>query len=233
MFQYRNSFLVVITLKTDLQHQWRNKHIEKGYGKFIYDGIVDLEEWAKSSKKVCFFLKEAYLKSDSEYGDLCEWLKDGNVKRMWHTVSDWVFALNKIEVSLIPSYNEIDDNESERIKTISVVNIKKSEGYSNSKNDNLISFVEEDARFIKQQIEDIAPKIIVCGNTTYFFQIAVGNEFKGFEINYDQLNLKGFFWAGDTLIIDFCHPANRFDRMGKYYAFAALYQQALKEKGRL
>ncbi|MBQ8027208.1 MAG: hypothetical protein IJ261_03725 [Clostridia bacterium] len=229
-------------MKSKTLDKWFERHREKGYKKFIYDGIVNEDEWEKSDVKVCFFLKEAYLLGSEESADLCRWLDQGLNKRMWHTVADWIFALESVTDSSIPSFDFIpksDSEETARIKSCAIINIKKSDGKPNSEKNDLLDFLKEDSDLIREQFEEIKPEIIVCGNTAYFFQIAFGAEvnskgslisnakYNGVEIDRNELGRKGFVSAGDKLIIDFCHPANRFDRMGKYYAFSTLYQQAL------
>lgn len=231
---------------TDLQKKWHKYHKSKGLSKFIYDGIVNEDLWAASNKKIMFLLKEAYLKNNETEANLCKWFNEGPIWKMWWTVSDWVYALQNVTSEWIPAYYDFSynnhDEATERIRSSAVVNLKKSEGESNTDFNNLMKFVDNDKDYIKAQILEINPEIIVCGNTHYCLEVVFDAErdnkgtiikpanYKGFTFAHDDLENKGFAWAGDTLIINFCHPANRFDRMGKYYALSALYQQALKEK---
>lgn len=231
--------------QTQTQEEWKTRHQNKGLNKFIYDGIVNEDLWAASNKKIMFLLKEAYLKNNETEGNLCKWFNEGPIWKMWKVVSDWIFAMQNVTVDNIPAYHSFDYNDSdastERVRSISVVNIKKSEGQTSSDYNDLMNFAENDSDMIQRQIAEISPKIIVCGNTGYYFEIVYGAEFEknkiksnavynGYEIDHNEFDNKKFVWAGDTLIIDFCHPANHFHRQGKYYALAALYQQALKEK---
>lgn len=220
----------------------RSKHLASGFSKFIYDGIVDKELWYKAKHKICFFLKEAYLKEDKETADLCKWLNKNDLWRMWWVVSDWIYGIDNTTATFIPTYNEnlFDETGSanKRVRSAAIINIKKSNGKTTSEYEDLMPFAKNDSKFIKKQFEEAKPEIIVCGNTGYYFEIVFGYdpdnnvyaEYNGVKIDHGKFNKKGYFWAGDVLIIDFCHPANRFMRMGKYYAFCALYQQALKEK---
>ena len=42
---------------------WKEKHKAKGYENFIRDGIIDYDAWGnQTTPKVCYFLKEAYIK---------------------------------------------------------------------------------------------------------------------------------------------------------------------------
>lgn len=231
---------------TDLQKQWQKEHQEKGLSKFIFDGIVNETFWNESNKKIMFFLKEAYILGDDLEGNLCKSLNKWYIWKMWWVVSDWVYALNNVTLESIPAYYNFDYNDhweaTKRVRSISVVNVKKSEGKPNSEFDDLMGFVKNDKEYIAKQVEEINPEIIVCGNTDYYFEYVFEAEldkkgriisnatYNGYEVDHNKFKEKGFAWAGNTLIIDYCHPANHFNRQGKYYALAALYQQALKEK---
>lgn len=222
--------------------KWHESHKSRGLSRFIYDGIVNEELWAMSPK-ICFFLKEAYLKDDKEYASLNEWFKDYDVWRMWWVVSDWIYGIENTTVTSIPAFDaaELDKVETanKRIRSSAVINTKKSNGNTTSNHEDLMEYVDKDRTFIINQFKEVSPEIIVCGNTGYYFEIIFGYDpqkedthakYNGVEINHNDFNEKGYVWAENVLIIDFCHPANRFMRMGKYYAFCALYQQALKEK---
>lgn len=230
---------------TENLKEWHNHHLSKGLEKFVYDGIVNETLWKTTKPKICFFLKEAYLKEDEKSANLCEWLSKNDIWRMWWVVSDWIYAIEKTTPQSIPVFDikELDntENANQRVRSSAIINIKKSNGKSNSNYDDLLSFAKNDSNFIRKQFNDINPDVIVCGNTRLFFEMVFGYvpkehtlaEYRGFSINHDELSKKGYFWAGETLIIDFCHPSNRFMRMGKYYALCALYQAACIEKTRL
>ena len=227
----------------ELLNKWRDSHLKRGYTKFIYDGIVNKESWDAADKKICFFLKEAYLKDDVETADLCDWLNKYDLWRMWWVVSDWIYGIENTTSISISAFDEKLLNEktpaNKRVRSAAIINIKKSNGNTNSEHEDLETFANNDKELIKQQFSEIDPQIIVCGNTGYYFETVFGYdpetanscaEYNGTKINHEIFNQKGYAWAGNTLIIDFCHPSNRFMRMGKYYAFCALYQQALIEK---
>ena len=226
-----------------LLDQWREHHLKQGYQKFIYDGIINQDLWRSAEHKICLFLKEAYLKDDAPTADLCNWLNKYDLWRMWWVVSDWIYGIENTTATSISAYNEKLLNEKKsannRIRSAAIINIKKSNGKSGSEHEDLQTFAQNDKEFIKKQFKEINPKIIICGNTRYYFEIVFGYdpengnscaEYNGITISHENFNKKGYIWAGDALIIDFCHPSNRFMRMGKYYAFCALYQQALIEK---
>ena len=51
-----------------LMDSWKEKHRNKGYKRFIRDGIVCEEQWEKQqTPKVCYFLKEAYTSNENGY----------------------------------------------------------------------------------------------------------------------------------------------------------------------
>lgn len=152
-----------------VQDEWKERHQNKGLNKFIYDGIVNESLWIESPKKIMFFLKEAYLKDEVSEGNLCSFLNKWSVWRMWKVVSDWIYALQNVTETSIPSFHSFDYNNSDestcRVRSISVVNLKKSEGKTSSDYSDLLNFIQQDKDLIQRQIEEINPEIIICGNT--------------------------------------------------------------------
>ena len=57
--------------KTELESLmdvWEAKHRQKGYKRFIRDGLVYQEAWeSQQTPKVCYFLKEAYTSDEDGY----------------------------------------------------------------------------------------------------------------------------------------------------------------------
>ena len=163
---------------------WRQHHLKKGYTKFIYDGIVNETLWKNAKPKICFFLKEAYLKENTETADLCKWFNENDLWRMWWVVSDWIYGIENTTTTAIPAFDEekLDKTElaNKRIRSTAVINIKKSNGETNSKHEDLLAFAKDDREFIKKQFEQINPEIIVCGNTGYYFEIIFTNWFMHF-----------------------------------------------------
>ncbi len=229
-----------------LFEMWRKRHKANGWTHFIYDGIVSEVDWNRpDNKRICFFLKEAYLK-ENEKPSLKTWnltdsLAHGLDKRLWKRIALWVYGINGTTETTIPSYAEAQALTREQRHTllsqIAVVNVKKSEGKPGSDENNLLSVACEDKDLLLRELELIQPKIIVCGYTAGLLRFLFGAKTDGHTvdrnsgaISWEQLTRNGYFWLGDCLVLDCYHPANHFPAQLNYYTVCCLYQQALKER---
>lgn len=212
------------------KEEWVTKDIHKGHV-FNYDGIVNDEYWNdENNKKILFFLKEAHQgnRSREEYGndifDLVGWL-DGTVYKMWKKVVIWVWAIENTTISNIKEYDEnrISEVEQDLIRKIAVVNVKKSNGKTNSDWEELVKYANEDKELLLKEIEMIKPKIIICGNNVRLLNIV----FDG-ALDMEKLYKHHYVIHNGYIIIDYYHPACHYPNFVNYYAIASLYQQALK-----
>lgn len=112
-----------------LMDSWEEKHRNKGYKRFIRDGIVCEEEWEKQqTPKVCYFLKEAYTSNENGY-NLVEDLHDCEQPwTMWRKIAIWTQAIHNAFSQNMCEYDEeiLRSHEKEIIDRIAVVNVKKS-----------------------------------------------------------------------------------------------------------
>lgn len=211
---------------TTLMDKWREKHELQGRERFISDGIVNCEIWnSQQTPKVCFFLKEAHDEEGNGY-NLTQELHNSGPWVMWKRVIIWIQAIhNAYEKNYVPyeKYN-FENIKKELIDKIAVVNIKKSNGKMQSKNEDLAIYASEDKEELKQEIELIKPDVIVCGSTIQYLRTVLDN-----KNNHPNDSLFEFW--GNRLIINYYHPAwfglpNRVN----YYALMGICQVALLEK---
>lgn len=206
----------------------RMKEIHKDNG-FIYDGIIDYNYWNDSKSKVMFFLKEAY------YDKYTDWSLTNEISqvwkgpkyKMWWTISYWLYAIQETNEDSIPHFPESDEELELCRKYLlgsSIVNIKKSNGNSSSSYDDLKIYLEKDSSELKEQIENINPKIIVCGYTYEFFEKLFPST-KKIDNRIDFL-----FKVNSTLVLDYWHPANQYPDKLCYYTICALIREAKKSK---
>lgn len=217
----------------ELFKAWQEKEMHKGKV-FNCDGIIDKKEWSNlpQNKRILFLLKEAYhgekqdgLIQNSCY-DLTSDLKENGPWKMWYRVVDWTYAiLNTTETKLadyeecskVPSNNEI-------LRQAAVVNIKKSDGKSRSNYEELRNYVAADREELLEEIKLINPGVIVCGYTSSLFKEIIGKE------NITEESKNWYYFWGDTLVIDYYHPANQYPALVNFYAVASIYQKALISK---
>lgn len=175
---------------------------------FIEDGIVNLSAWIKQKPRVMFFLKEAYTDEPTGY-DLAAALNNAGAdfgrSQIWWRVAIWTQAIYD---SIIPpqQYDErtIISKSDEIIRSISVINIKKSHGQKLSNNADLEKFLADDKAELTEELDIINPDVILCGNTfellksaDFFPGIRKGNNFSD-----------DYIWNG-KLIISYWHPSGR------------------------
>ena len=135
-------------------------------------------------------------------------------------------------------YNAFNDNiceyddevlrskEKEIIDRIAVVNVKKSNGGSESEYEDLKKYALEDRLEIKRELEIIQPDIIVCGNNLSLLKLVLGEELQNDDTWDNMLAL----WK-DTLVLDYYHPAVHYPNRVNYYALMAICDVARKKYG--
>lgn len=232
------------SLTTDIFEEWENKYKDRS---FVFDGIIDENEWNKQKTKICFLLKEAYTEDKENFfkWSLSKWLnKDKNsVINTWNTVALWTYGILNTTETNIPEYPDLNlynkDEKHNNLKKISAVNVKKVDGVKKSNWYDLKNYAEEDRNLLRRQIEKINPDVIVCGGTFDFLRIIYGASYNEKKKRVDdngeiKTTNKGYIiftnsMGKKVIIIDYYHPANRYPSMLNYYAICGIYQQALKE----
>lgn len=222
-----------------LMLEWKETHSSKGWHSFISDGAVNAAIYESSSPKICFFLKEAYSRSDDESWSLTEWLADGAMTRMWGVVAEWSYGIMHTTKTSIPAKPTLTTSEKTKLlQSLAVVNVKKSNGNVQSDYDDLLRYAIADKDNLKRELDILNPDVIICGNNSSLIRLLYGASIdrKGKvapdgQLNYEFMQKNGFTIVGDQIIIDYYHPANQYPAIMNYYTVCSLYQQALKAKG--
>ena len=221
-----------------LMNEWSENHYSKRLRNFISDGAVNADVYEKSSPKICFFLKEAYSKNDN--GDWCltDWLNNGALTRMWSAVAEWTYGIrNTTTTNICPKPHLASQEKTDLLKSIAVVNIKKSNGNVKSDYADLLDYAKTDLKFLKRELDILKPDVIVCGNNSSLLRLIYGAKIQdenrissGGLIDADFMRKNGFAFIDSQIIIDYYHPANQYPSVLNYYTICGLYQQALKRK---
>lgn len=205
--------------------EWKQKHAERGYQRFICDGIVDEEWWLKEHKvpKICFFLKEA--RTQEENYILTDDLRRYEPWKLWQRVAIWTQAIQSAYAQAVPYNHEaLKKNSHNAIKQIAVCNVKKSDGTNISNDDDLKKFAIMDKEELKRELILINPDIIVCGYTLGCLEKVLDDEL---EIDPTWDTMYGF-WK-DKLVIDYYHPACHYPNRVNYYALMSICKMAEPE----
>lgn len=148
---------------------------------------------------------------------------------MWLRVAQWTIGFLKTTDKRIEAYREFSpEEEKEVIHQIAAINVKKVNGKSNSKDEDLRKYLSDNEALLRREIESAAPRIIVCGSTFDYL-----NELFGSRINKKEQPCDNWHYrmdlgkAKDVLVIDAYHPSAHYPALLSYYGIVNIYQQAL------
>ena len=152
----------------------------------------------------------------------------GVLAEIWRLQRLWTQAIYNAFNDNICEYDDevLRSKEKEIIDRIAVVNVKKSNGGSESEYEDLKKYALEDRLEIKRELEIIQPDIIVCGNNLSLLKLVLGEELQNDDTWDNMLAL----WK-DTLVLDYYHPAVHYPNRVNYYALMAICDVARKKYG--
>lgn len=137
--------------------RWR---AERGYPCFIRDGLFCEEAWSEQSVKILYVLKEANWENGDT--DLCAFLLSEVSSTYWRTWDNIVRWTKAIRIGGEYPRRVTKADKTACLKTITALNIKKVGGDAHADDEEIRRYGEQDAPYIRQQIELYQPDIIVC-----------------------------------------------------------------------
>ena len=105
------------------------------------------------------------------------------------------------------------------------MNLKKTNGISQSNNDDILKYVDNDKDFIVKEINIIDPDVIICCGNIFYLN-SVFNEIKFNDSYYCFSNSSV---SKNRLFILCNHPGAFIKKAYLYYGLMSIYQQALIE----
>lgn len=147
---------------------------EAPYGGFVRDGIVNLDLWKKQKIRICFVLDEASGYADRErypngHDLAAEWNEKGSFSKFMFKIAVWTKAVNDAFVPVSTySKKEVLAIKDDLIRSIAVVNMKKSDGQKLHNADQLRNFARVDAAELRRELEIINANVILFCNDYYF-----------------------------------------------------------------
>lgn len=201
---------------------WENKDLHKD-ASFIKDGVINPKTYFSQEHRILFILKEAYTK-DSSF-NLCEWLdyEGEKIRRIWDRVSEWTRMIyGVLDGEIIPFKKDsgFRNNGNEYLRRIAVLNIKKSNGTSISKYEDLKKYAREDSVELFKQLEICDPTIIICGNTGDYLKDIVPEWCdlrQESDVDKEHFIYRMTLNGHNVVVINYWHPANQYPDILNYY----------------
>ena len=148
---------------------------EAPYGKFVRDGIVNFDNWKKQKVRICFVLHEASGYSDiAKYPNghdvAAEWNEKGSFSKFMFKLAVWTKAVNDAFAAAPVTYvkKELLPISHDLIRSIAVVNIKKSDGQKRPNYSTVKNFAHVDYAELRRELEIINANIILFCDNYYF-----------------------------------------------------------------
>ena len=197
--------------KTMSIHDLEEKLFQEWIGNrkgFVKDGVVLEKEYMSSNPKIALILKEV---NDPNGGgwDLRQFLSEGGRRQTWDVAASWVHGIRNItSISDWEFYSKItNDFRKEILKTMCVINLKKSPGTHTTDKATLKKVAIEDKDYIQRQYNIYDPDITICGGTGDLFKRVVGHD----TIKW-KTTKRGIWWyerENKKLVVSFAHPEAR------------------------
>ena len=211
-----------------LFEKWKNE-----LSGLIPDGVVDEKSWENANKRILFLLREV---NDCPDGfDERHYLKhyhSENEKYIKSPTIDcielWAFGIQKLPKILSWELTEKELKNSEVLKSIVLVNIKKTTG------GNIVDWKNFEEYFantnnqckIKEQLSIYLPKtdIVICGGTAYYLSCLYPDTL---GMNKWKQTSRGISYckSKNTIYIDYKHPNIRAPRNIMYYSLLDAVQE--------
>lgn len=242
-----------------LLDEWQEKHAkllsqeapyfldhEPPFGRFVRDGVVNLDEWKKQKLRVCFLMPEASGFDNLELypeGTICDvaqiWNEKGSFTRLMQMVAFWTQAVyDATQPPIAYRKKQINKKQNDLIRSVAVVNIKKSDGTIQPKITTLRNFARADAAEIRKELEIIKANIIICSGT---YPVIHGErpeepeETRSFVFYDDELipgAQRTYKWGKNKLVIHAWPVAQKFQpansKCMNYYAIREIVRAGIK-----
>jgi len=144
----------------------------------IFDGVVDLKRYGQSSIKILWVLKEPWekLRNGARGGGWSvtrDLLRDGEFKNNKGTYPPMAYVSYAVEngfldYSMIPRVAS-DSKVRDVLRTLAYINIKKFPGNTSSSPKEIQNYYTRYEAFLLNQVEEIAPDVIIFGGTHHNF----------------------------------------------------------------
>lgn len=188
---------------------------------FVYDGVVNPDEWEKMPIHVVFLLKE----TNGFSGDLRHFLNAGGRWMTWNNIARWTYVLRQRVVKKeTPRWEKAkriyNETRKYNLRKIAVINVKKRAGTAVTNTQELIeAFRKDNKSFLVRQLNMLGyvDYIVCCGKGV----AACYEECIGEKLEWKRLHpqIQKTTNQHGTVIVDFVHPQSRYSAENLFRLF--------------
>lgn len=199
-----------------LFERWQNVRQYLGFKK---DGVVN--EPMFKSPYILFICKEPNDQQQKE-GDYREWWNNEMLYTFSRRIGEWSHGI----FNCFPPYESFSNEDSHQaLRSIAFLNIKKVGGGRIADHIEIIRWLERDIDFLKEEIEIIDPKLIICclglsKITRKLFEEIPERDWQSSGYGIPYARIRG------RLILDFYHPSTPAPGVMSYLLLQKVLQQA-------
>lgn len=214
--------------------EWKRTLPEVERDKFVFDGVVDENEWIDTPFNVLFLLKEVNggecSWDEREY--LSEYYEDGDYLATHSKSIDallvWLHGI--FHCSTKTHWDELcrqmsDKHNAWLLKQIALVNIKKIPGSGTTDYLDFDAFfsIPQNREFLNKQLSIYEPDLVICGKTAYYLQNTDAayskSKWKSTHSGISYLRIH------NTIYLDFVHPLARIPKNYTFYVLMNVLEE--------
>jgi hypothetical protein len=175
-------------------------------GVFIKDGVINENEWEKTTPKIIFIAKEANQQGNVKAGDFREeWRLPGRKYPFADRLTEWTYGMLN-DFPIFSNISEANDEYEIYRQKMAFMNVKKMGGSGVANASILGEHFNNNLKFLRKQIAIINPHIIVlCLSFENFYRKSLFAEAEWKNCGY---NIDVAKW-NNIKLIDFYHPSAR------------------------
>lgn len=180
---------------------------EKEYpiGTFCRDGIINESYFTEAKKKILFITKEPNDPSQSQWDFREVYNREISPYPFCYRITEWSYGILNEFKQPIEDVWKNKDHAHLCLKSIAMMNIKKSGGKGYSNINDMLEYSMRDIDFIREEIKIIDPEIIILGTSW--------KKLRNFLLDKKDWSHSGYYVAigryDKAKVIDFYHPSSR------------------------
>lgn len=195
----------------------------------IIDGVPDGGQYISARYRIMYVLKEV---NGGSGWNLCDHLQSGgrdceHDPTTWDNIARWTEDILRLPAELL--WSEMEKNcrvrRKKMLPKICAINVKKTSGSYESKNNKVYAAALSYADILRQQLALYAPDIVICCGTENAFVAAC---FRDKHVDW-KMTTRGIWYFNDEdrIVISFSHPAARVKDCYLFYALLDAVREIL------